>query len=148
MADYQLRKRLGLADDEGSAPFVHPAKELTLPYVLKMASVLTKLGERIDVLDGETYLVSYIGASPYWWLPGTHGGDLHQISSRGWCFSCDREGKEYVHHLPRAVEVAVLTAEGEQDHVFRERLDKVGLTAEQYAERTAGNKVPWERGVL
>jgi hypothetical protein len=139
---YRLCERGGLGGGEGSLPFLHLEQEMALPEVLNLASVLSgNLGGGIDVMDGDTYLVSYCGGSPYWWLPGTHG----EISSRGWCHDCCKEGDDFVHHLAREVEVGVLTREALHDPVFRKRLAERGQTAEEYAQMVAGNALPLER---
>jgi hypothetical protein len=137
-ATYHLCERDSLDGSGTALPFLRVEREMPLPEVLHVASML---GRSIDVMADDTYVVSYCGASPYWWLPGTHGGGMHQISSRGWCHDCDG----YVHHLAREIEVAVLTCEARYDHVFRQRLEKRGQTPEEYAEEMAGNAVPLER---
>ncbi len=50
---------------------------------------------RVVAGEREDYIVSYLGGSPHWWLPGTHGGGIHQIGSGGFCWSCfkDEDGK-------------------------------------------------------
>ncbi|GAA2861361.1 hypothetical protein [Nonomuraea rubra] len=141
-ANYQLRERTGLGGDGGALPFLRVEREMSLPDVLHVASML---GRSIDVMADDVYVVSYCGASPYWWLPGTHGGGMHQISSRGWCWDCLKRENAYVHHLPRDVEVAVLTCEATHDPVFRKRLAEAGQTAEEYAQMTAGNALPMDR---
>jgi hypothetical protein len=140
MTSYQLRKR-------GEANlFLGVGPDVTLSETLHVARTMSgELCTSIDVLDSERYLVTYCGGSPYWWLPGTHGGGMHQISSRGWCHDCrnrDEVPEEHVHHLARDVEVAVLTCEGTHDPVFRERLKKAGLTAKEHAEEA----VAWDEG--
>lgn len=145
MSDYRLCERGGLDGSGGSLPFLRTEREMPLPDVLHLADVLSaNLCRSIDVLDGNAYVVTYCGGSPYWWLPGTHGGGMHQISSRGWCWDCLREEGTYVHHLPRAIEVDVLTCEATHDPVFRKRLTEAGQTAEEYAQATAGNALPHE----
>ncbi|MEU4410717.1 hypothetical protein AB0F88_39955 [Streptosporangium sp. NPDC023963] len=144
-ATYRLCERGGLGGDGGSLPFLHVEQEMAFLKVLRVADVLSgNLGASIDVLSNDTYMVTYCGGSPYWWLPGTHGGGMHQISSRGWCWDCLKQDNGYVHHLPRDVEVAVLTCEATYDPVFRKRLEEAGQTAEEYAEMTAGNALPLE----
>lgn len=41
------------------------------------------------------YIVSYCGASPFWWLPGTHGGGMHQIGSAGFCWTCLQPDRDF-----------------------------------------------------
>lgn len=147
MTGYQLRKRGGLDGEGDSLPFLRTEPDMALPEALHVTSAMSGiLCTSIDVMDGDRYLVTYCGGGPCWWLPGTHGGGMHQISSGGWCHDCFREGAGHVHHLTRDIEVAVLTSEALDDPVLRQRLKKRGRTAEQYAEETAGNALPLEWG--
>lgn len=148
----EIRER-GSTDDGSrpSLPFLQVARDMPLPDVLNLAS---KLGRTVDVFRDGHYVVTYCGASPYWWPPGLDGGGMHQISSRGWCHDCfknsggsyERDYEEwgdpdakYVHHLPRNYEVAVLTCEATHDRVLRERVEAEGLTAEEYARLCAAS---------
>jgi hypothetical protein len=129
-------------NDDGSGPslpFIVPASRLSLIEVLHFAS---KLGETVDVMDGDRYLVSYCGASPYWWPPGEHGGGMHQIGSHGWCHECHKADRGYVHHMDYAIELAVLECEARDDRVLREMCEADGLTPAQYAAEVAGRAVP------
>lgn len=55
--------------------------------------------------EDRAYIVSYLGGTQYWWLPGTHGGGLHQVGSAGFCWTClqpdyslDQEQRGLVRH--------------------------------------------------
>lgn len=122
-----------------SLPFLLVMREMPLPDILNLAS---QLHRTIDVVADGVYLVTYCGGSPYWWLPGTHGGGMHQIGSRGWCHDCRREGLGFVHHLPRDVEVAVLTCEATYDRVLRQQCESDGQTPAEYAQEVAGGGLP------
>lgn len=129
-------------DDDGSGPslpFMRVERELPLPEALNLAS---RLGETVDVMDDSRYLVSYCGASPYWWPPGEHGGGMHQIGSHGWCHTCHGDDLGYVHHLDYETELAVLECEATHDRVLREQCEADSLTPAQYAAGIAGRAVP------
>jgi hypothetical protein len=134
-APLEIRER---RDDQDEAlPFLTPAARLTLPQVLHVAETC---GRTVDVTAGGRYLVSYCGASPYWW-PDNDGG-MHQVGSHGWCHDCHKEGLGYVHHLDYQVELAVLENEARHDRVLAERCEADGLTPARYAAETAGRAVP------
>lgn len=77
---YELRERAGLGDGESSLPFLRVEREMPLPDLLHLADILSgKLCASLDVTQDGAYLVTCCGGSPYWWLPGTHGGGMHQI---------------------------------------------------------------------
>jgi hypothetical protein len=135
----ELRERADLDGSGRSLPFLVPAARLSLAEVLHIAE---ECGRTVDVCASGRYLVTYCGASPYWWLPGTHGGGMHQVGSHGWCHDCHKAGDGYVHHLDYDVELAVLANEARHDQVLREQCEADGLTPEQYAAEVAGRAVP------
>jgi hypothetical protein len=138
MTAYELRTREGLDDSEPSLPYMYQARAgASLADVLKLASMPGT--DWLDVhADGE-YLVT---SGWYWWLPGEHGGGMHQIGSHGWCHDCHREGLGYVHHLAYETELAVLAHEARTDSVLHDQCEADGLTPEQYAREMAGRAVP------
>jgi hypothetical protein len=136
---YELREREGLDGSEPSPPFLVPDDRLDLPGVLHIAG---RAGRTVDVYESGRYMVTYCGASPYWWLPRTAGGEMHQIGSHGWCHNCHKAGAGYVHHLAYDDEVAALTTEARDDPVLREQCEADGLTPGQYAAEVAGRAVP------
>jgi hypothetical protein len=139
----ELARRHGSDGAGGPQPFLTVAPPQALPEVLHLAGLLSGgLCTSLDVVVNGEYLVTYCGASPYWWPQGTLGGDMHQLSSRGWCHTCRSEGRGYVHHLPLETEVAVLTCEATHDGVLREQCEADAQTPEQYAREMAGNRVP------
>jgi hypothetical protein len=107
------------------------------PSLAELVTAAAKVGT--DVFDGDTFLVSYCGRSPYWY---DDAGRMHQIGSHGWCHDCHKDGKGYVHHLAYQVEFAVLAFEARDDQVLREQCEADGLTPEQYAAEVAGRAVP------
>jgi hypothetical protein len=138
MSVYEIRER---ADGDGSGlslPFIVPAATLSLVDVLRLA---VKLSTTVDIMVAGRYIVSYCGAEPYWWLPGTHGGGMHQMSSLGWCHTCRDENETYVHHLDLADEIAVLTETAITDHVLRRQVEADGQTPAEYAEAVAGKAI-------
>jgi hypothetical protein len=138
MTTFELRTREGLDDSEPSLPYMYQAREgASLADVLRLAAKPVT-GDWLDVhADGE-YLVT---SGWYWWLPGEHGGGMHQIGSHGWCHTCHSEGLGYVHHLAYDVELAVLAHEARTDHVLHDQCEADGLTPEQYAAEIAGRAV-------
>jgi hypothetical protein len=139
MGVYEIRERERGDGSEPSLPFLVPDARLSLAEVLHLAE---KCGQTVDVTDGGRYLVTYCGASPYWWLPGEHGGGMHQVGSHGWCHDCHKAGEGYVHHLAYEDEMAVLANEARHDRVLREQCEADGQTPEQYAAEVAGRAVP------
>ena len=130
---------------EESEAWLTPASRLSLVQVLLIA---VKLRTTVDIMDGDRYIVSYCGAEPYWWQPGTHGGEMHQVSSLGWCNTCLDEHGFYVHHLGVYDEIAVLTETAITDRVLRRQVEADGETAARYAERVAGRRIPkWDDGL-
>lgn len=142
---FEIRLRGGGHGIEPSEPY------LTLPDLheaLTIASILSGARcQTLDVLDSGRYVVTYCGASPHWWLPGTLGGGMHQISSHGWCHDC-RNGEyvprvaENVFHLSEADQVAVFTVEGERDRVLRKRLYDQHITAGEHARLMLAAREP------
>lgn len=138
----EIRERGTAGDPDGSGPslaFLIPASRLSLAEVLHISETA---GRTVDVCDSGRYLVSYCGASPYWWIPGTHGGGMHQVSSHGWCHDCHKAGDGYVHHLGYDTELAVLANEARHDRVLAGQCEADQMTPEQYALEVAGRAVP------
>jgi hypothetical protein len=139
MSAYEIRKRDGLDGSEPSGLLAVIPGGHGLNATLAVAS---RAGETVDVLEGDRYLVTYCGASPCWWLPGTHGGSMHQIGSHGTCHDCHKARLGYVHHLDYETELAVLAVEATADRVLSEQCEADGLTPGEYAESVAGLAVP------
>lgn len=140
MRTYEIRDRSGLDNLDGSGPsraYMYLA-EMTLVDALCVAQ---GLGRTVDVMDGPDYVITYSGACPVWWLPGTTGADSHDLSSLGWCHTCLDERGLYIHHLPLDYELAVLTETATTDRVLRRQIEADGQTARQYAEATAGQAI-------
>jgi hypothetical protein len=137
---YELRDRDGELDGSGPSELLAVLTgDRGLPWVLTVAG---RLRVTLDVMAGDRYLVSYCGASPYWWPPRSTGAGMHQIGSHGWCHDCHKNGLGYVHHLDYDTEVAVLTSEAADDQVLRQRCEADGQTPAQYAASVAGRAVP------
>ena len=169
MSAYEIRERERGDGSGPSLPFLVPDVRLSLAEVLHLAE---QCGRTVDVTDGGSYAYGttvsptctavdasghsvsctgsvsggdtdgYCGASPYWWLPGEHGGGMHQVSSHGWCHDCHKAGQGYMHHLAYEDELAVLANEARHDRVLREQCEADGQTPEQYAAEVAGRAVP------
>lgn len=140
-ATWEIRDRSGLGNLDGSgpsAPYLVPDETLTLVAVLRLAQ---GLGRTVDVLRGGTYVISYCGACPVWWPPGEHGGGSHDLSSLGWCHTCLDDGRGYVHHLPLADEIAVLTEAAITDRVLARQVEADGQTPAEWAESVVGKAV-------
>jgi hypothetical protein len=138
---YEIRDRDGQGNLDGSAPsrpFMAMADGLSLVDVLRVA---VRLGRTVDVWADDRYVVSYCGGCPSWWLPGTTGAHMHQMSSLGWCNDCLDELEVYVHHLSLADEIAVLTETALTDKVLRRQVEADGQTAAEYAVEVAGQAV-------
>ena len=134
----ELRERDSLDGSGPSVPFPSlPGWDLAQALRHAAAS-----GCAVDVLEDGRYLVTYCAGSPYWWLPGTHGGGMHQIGSHGWCHDCHSCDLGYVHHLDYETELAVLALEARTDRVLGEQCEADGQTPEQYAQEIAGRAVP------
>jgi hypothetical protein len=136
---YELREREGLDGSEPSLPFLVPDDRLGLAGVLHIAG---RAERTVDVFENGRYVVTYCGGSPYWWLPGTDGREMHQVGSHGWCHDCHKARAGYLHHLAYDDEVAVLTSEARDDRVLREQCEADALSPEQYAAEVAGRAVP------
>lgn len=136
MNSFQLRARGSLKPPR---LILALASDIPLAEVARTASRLGQMAPTVDIMHGESYLVSYCGGSPYWWPAG---GEMHQVGSHGWCHDCHKAGLGYVHHLDYDAELAVLAAEAREDPVLREQCEADGLTPEQYAAGVAGRAVP------
>lgn len=137
----ELRDR-DLLDGKGPLLFAAPAPGTPLAEAMRLAETA---GRTLDVYQDGRYLVTWSGASPYWWPPSAGGGDyesMHQIGSHGWCHDCHKNDRGYVHHLDYETELAVLTSIARHDRVLRGQCEADGLTPEQYADEIAGRAVP------
>jgi hypothetical protein len=134
---FELRER-DHGDGSESLPFLVLADRLTLADALSIGEHVSRT---VDVLADGVYLVSFCGASPQWWLPGCHGGEMHQVGSHGWCHDCHKNGFGYVHHLAYPVELGVLANEARHDKYLYEMCEADGLTPDEYALEIAGRAV-------
>jgi hypothetical protein len=131
MPHYSLHRH-----DNDDPPLAYDVRAgATLGDVLGLAA----MSGTVDVYDGDRYLVSYCGESPYWY---DADGIMHQIGSRGWCHDCHGARLGYVHHLDYEVELAILAHEAEDDRTLARQCEADGMTPAQYADSVAGRAVP------
>jgi len=137
--NYQIRKSQRGYDPEPPGLLTYTlSSAATLADVLGLAS---HAHETVDVMDGDRYLVTYCGESPYW---VEADGPMHQIGSHGWCHDCHKDGLGYMHHLNYETELAALTVEARDDRTLARMCEADGLTPEQYAVSVAGRAVALE----